>query len=628
MGWLKRHFFSIDPRTLGLTRILLGLLLLFDLGKRSLELENFYTNAGLIPNHTVLWRPIREWMLSAHLSLSHGTEVWAVFVVTAGVYLCFLAGFKTRLSHVLSLFLLISAQTRIDFVSNGGDFVFCDIMLWTAFLPMGRRFSVDSVLAALRSRPPPGAEELAEEPPARDTEPVVSVAVLAVLLQLSVIYFFNTVHKNGETWRQGTAVYYLLQQERVVTPLGFWVREHLPIQFSYLTSYGTLVIEGMAPLLILSPFGKPWTRRLAIILLWGLHGSILLLADVGLFSPVMMVFVTLLATPADWDLIERLGHRRKRLHRRVCFDAGSEGSRRVVELFRRLDWLGRIEAVASTEPGALPAEGKDLEAEILVTVDPRTGRHWIRSRAIGQALRALPLGALYAWPLLVFPGVFDRLYERMARAPAFSARSTGEESGAEGPRPARGPLFPGLRPRLREAGGLLREQVVLILLVVAGSQIIVENAAIPDFMKVRQPRWMAAAVAYLRLNQGWSMFAPDAPRTDLWMVVDATTKDGRHIDPYNELAARVADPGVRYIPKRLDTKVYYRKYSERIPGRGVWHGPFADWIFSHDQRMGRPEDYIVAFDVYLIEDDSPPPGEDQPSNERVQKVLSRRRGRR
>ena len=34
MSWLRRHFLSVDPRTLGFFRIALAALLLFDLAKR------------------------------------------------------------------------------------------------------------------------------------------------------------------------------------------------------------------------------------------------------------------------------------------------------------------------------------------------------------------------------------------------------------------------------------------------------------------------------------------------------------------------------------------------------------------------------------------------------------------
>ena len=60
LGFVRRNYLSIDPRTLGLLRIGIACLLLLDLAKRVPLVRLFYVNDGLIPNHRVLWRPPRE----------------------------------------------------------------------------------------------------------------------------------------------------------------------------------------------------------------------------------------------------------------------------------------------------------------------------------------------------------------------------------------------------------------------------------------------------------------------------------------------------------------------------------------------------------------------------------------
>jgi len=42
---------------------------------------------------------------------------------------------------------------------------------------------------------------------------------------------------------------------------------------------------------------------------------------------------------------------------------------------------------------------------------------------------------------------------------------------------------------------------------------------------------MLAVVQYTHTTEGWSMFSPDAPIYDMMVVVDAVTRDGRHVDP-------------------------------------------------------------------------------------------------
>lgn len=508
LGFLRRNYLSIDPRTLGLLRIGIACLLLLDLAKRVPVLRLFYVNEGLIPNHRVLWRPPREFSFSYLLALSSAGEVQVAFVLIALIYLCLLVGFRTRLMHVLSWLSLISLHVRVDILSSGADFVFGELLLWTAFLPLGRRFSVDALLRRLRTEPD-GVQ--------RDTEPVVSLAVLALLMQLTVIYFFNTVHKNGETWRDGSAVYWLVHQERIVTWLGHWAREALPLWFFQALTYLTLVVEGALPLLLLSPWGRPWTRRLALLCIIGLHTGMALMSNLGVFSPTMMVFGLCLVETRDWELWEALGDRR---------------------------------------PGLQAAR-------------------WIE-RKCEQLIRQL--------------GLVDHT-----------------------PQPA--------APAVRRAGFWLEQLAVLSLVLVATLQVLVENPAIPDWIELRQPRAVRAAVGYLRLNQGWSMFAPDAPRDDLWVVVDAVTSAGRHVDPWNERASRIADPSLRTIPARLGQDAAQCDYTSRIPNDDILHEPFRDWILAYHRRTRRPEDRIVRFRAYVIEQHSPAPGEPAASDVRARMFL-------
>jgi hypothetical protein len=152
--------------------------------------------------------------------------------------------------------------------------VLCNLMVWTAFLPLGSAFSVDAWRARKAGTP--------------TISPVVSWAVFVVMLQLAIIYAFNAIHKTGETWVDGSAVYWLAHQERLVTWLGYWMREHLSFWVFQGFTYTSLVIEYLLPILILSPWGRPWTRRAAIAGIWALHLGIAANANGGLFTFVMM----------------------------------------------------------------------------------------------------------------------------------------------------------------------------------------------------------------------------------------------------------------------------------------------------------------------------------------------------
>lgn len=93
-------------------------------------------------------------------------------------------------------------------------------------------------------------------------------------------------------------------------------------------------------------------------------------------------------------------------------------------------------------------------------------------------------------------------------------------------------LAPAWRGRLVR----LREALLVGMLLVESVNLLGSNRAVPAALRVSPRPWLAAYKPYLRGFQGWSMFAPDAPREDGTMVVDAVTVGGRHVDPFTGLA--------------------------------------------------------------------------------------------
>ena len=76
------------------------------------------------------------------------------------------------------------------------------------------------------------------------------------------------------------------------------------------------------------------------------------------------------------------------------------------------------------------------------------------------------------------------------------------------------------------------------------------------------------------------MFAPEAPKEDFTVIVDAVTKDGRHVDPLIE------------------------------------------WVEGYPLRTGRTQDTLASCDSIHIKDESPAPGQTEPRNVQVRKVFS------
>jgi predicted DCC family thiol-disulfide oxidoreductase YuxK len=688
---------TVDARSLGFGRIVLAVVLLVDLIRRVPDIRLFYSNEGLVPNHMMLWRPPTQWMFSFFFMLSLPDEVAVAFVICGLIYLALLVGWRTRVMQFLALIAVLSLHGRVTLMENGGDWMLGELAFWTAFMPLGRRFSLDAVRASLRRRRETTAAELADRAamsPPPETNRIVTLAALGLVLEIANAYLFNALHKGGQTWRQGTAVHYVLHQDRMVTWFAVWMRPHMTLWLSRALSWGALATEGLLPLLLLVPFGRPWTRRAAVVAIIGLHVGFQCFINLGIFSWAMIGYTPFLLTAPDWDLFARIAARSRR--RLTCyFDAGCGVCFQFARLAARLDRFGRVSFVSNAEA---PADtSPELLAQTIVVVDENTGRRYTRADAVAQVARAFPVGWLWSLPFGVIGlhAVANAVYDWFAKrretisrwlglaACALPARAVpapapepapfpggelllagaGVVAALERPVPtveivelppsavpgapgasepaATSPTVPAapaggaavaadqpLRPpsparrQLRRFVTLVREGAVLAMITTMVSETLFINAAVPKFLKHEQPLWIKRLVAYPRFIQAWSMFASDAPTTDLNTVVDAVTVDGRHVDPYSEAAGRYPDPGRRQIPVRMDNDSLFFNYSGRIPDNPAYHMAFQEWVLRYPERTGRPEDRIVRFDAYLVEDDSPPVGQLQPRNVRTRLFLS------
>jgi hypothetical protein len=278
---------SADRRVLGASRIAFGLVLLYDLIRRARVLDLLYTNEGLLSNHYVLFAPQDQPQLSLWMGFSTPGEVRVMFALLGVLYLLYTVGLFTRVVQILALIAFTSLNSRNLFLEDGGIATMTCFAIWTVFVPLGDRLSLDALrreaaLPHLRAR-----IKLRKKLQA----PVVSLAVLGLTLQIVAIYWLNAVHKSGPTWRDGSAVHYVLWQNRVTTQFAWWLAHHEPSWFSWLSTKGTLVIEYAIPLLVLYPYA-PWTRVLAFGLACALHLGIAVIMTLGPFSYAMMSLVS------------------------------------------------------------------------------------------------------------------------------------------------------------------------------------------------------------------------------------------------------------------------------------------------------------------------------------------------
>lgn len=247
--FLRARWFSIDDRTLGLFRIAFALCLIGNLYDHAAggNLVAFFTNEGVLSNHLALFAPIQHRAWSLLFAFSTPAEVTVAFGAILVVYLLYLVGWKTRLMQLLVLVCFISLVNRNLLLQDGGSFTCTLLAVWTAFLPLGARFSVDRWLA---SSPP-------SFPVAPRSSVHVSLVCFALLAQLAAIYGFNAANKTGQTWHTGTAVHYVLWQLSRNTALAGVLRLHEPAWFSPALSWATMGFEWAAPYWLCRPYSRP-----------------------------------------------------------------------------------------------------------------------------------------------------------------------------------------------------------------------------------------------------------------------------------------------------------------------------------------------------------------------------------
>lgn len=619
---LAGTYFSIDPRTLGLFRIWLGVTLLVNLFFRARVYEVFYSNEGLLPNHTILWAPPSPKIFSLFFTLSTPTEAAAGMVVCGLVFLALIAGWQTKLFQILTFVCFVSLNSRIAPLENGGDRVLNILVTLTMFLPLGRRFSIDSVLASMRRRIEHQPRDLADRAAMRlPSARVISIVVCALILQLGLIYVFNAAHKSGRTWLEDfSSVHYTLQQDRIVTRFGVWLREHASAELLQGLTAMTIVVEAVGALLVLSPFAPVWTRAIAIVMIPCLHLGFSSCIRIGSFSDAMALFFVLLLHERHWawlyGLMQR--HTQKRV---VFYDSDCGICFWIARLLARLDLLHRLE-LRSNQDGLPESVAAGRQRDTLIVQNLATGRVYERARAVAEVLYGLPMGFALAWILripglhLVFGVLYDLVAKNRTKISAFVGLNACGMPGPGGSAELHLETPSDARRTFARGAVALRELGALVVILAIGGDMLNANAAVPAALRFEQPATLRAVMDYVRMYQGWRMFAPEAPLGDVHVSVEATTVEGRLVDPYNEVASRVWNVPLKGIPIRIQNDQYFTTYSLFIPEPRfrMYITAFEQWVMRYHLRTGDPKDRIVSFVAYKLTDESPPPGETKTRN--------------
>jgi len=285
---LARNF-SVDLRSLAITRMALAILLLADLFIRSRFLKDFYTDEGLLNLYALKKIYEGNYYTSVH-ALSGDYHFQLLLFLLAVIFAFFLfIGFFTRIAAVISWALLVSLNLRNPLMLHGGDIIFRCLLFWGIFTPWADRFSVDSYFRKNKI----------------DKNFIFSVAALAFILQILFMYFFTGLLKTGDPWREDfTAIYYALSIEHFSFLLGPYIYK-FPQLMKGLT-FSIVWFELLGPLLLLIPFRNGLFRYVFIGLVLSFQLGLALTMKIGLFPWFSMASVLILLPPSFWDFFPKL----------------------------------------------------------------------------------------------------------------------------------------------------------------------------------------------------------------------------------------------------------------------------------------------------------------------------------
>jgi hypothetical protein len=653
-AWLRLFrdlYFSFDRRTLGFTRILLGFLLVMDIIHRGAAWDDMYSTIGVLPNHVNLQRPQAWGAFTIFNAFSTPGELKVLWFFMLANAICLLAGYKTKAAQIIALIFQASMNGRVLLIENGGYVVNNLLFLWTMFLPLGDRFSVDALLASYKRRRETTAEELNDRSDmlAPGMEKMhVSLLGFVLMLQIGAIYYFNVIHKTGPAWHNGTAVHYVLYNDRMATPIIGLLRDYVPNFAIFFMTRSAMAFEAAIPVLLLQPLARPWARRGVVFMMCCLHLAFGTTFTLGPFAWSCCVFSTLLFSREDWEISIRTMRRTHRA-RTVLFDPRSGGALAVCRLLKRLDRYELLTFEAKEGiPLGIAIEGQKSRAHMLADI-----------------VAAFPLGPCVAWLFRapVLSGIVESLLATIEKRDAsgfFGLRVEGPKG--EGAPPAiETPRIPALAiilPVLVVAGAvyaavkidkavpsvtLVAVAVILssaaaawavyptlttraLRRVVTGS---VREALIMAFFwgaivqasnelwctnrrgwKLPQPEPVRLLSHKLRFLQGWFMFSPNPVMDDGTIVVDAITVDGRHVDPFTlgnpPYTLREPNFDLTHAKSLWLTQVWGDYFNRiQLPANTAYRESMKEYIYRLPQRTGHPEDAIVSGTVYWVKDMNP-----------------------
>lgn len=561
-GSMLKNLFKLDLRSLALARVCLGILSFFDLGRRLWDLEDFFTDAGLLPRSILIDQYETMWRMSL-LNLN-GSYGFALILLLAGMIasVLFTLGWRTRVSNLVLWLAIISFQARFpEGATSGGDMLLRIFLFWSLFLPMNAIYSVDRALSEVKET----------------NNEYFSVFTSLWIIQVFLLYFFTFLYKWAPVYHTTyEAVWYMLQLDIFTTPVGKWIGQHY--ELTRILSFSSYALEIIGPVLLLIPFKRDWFRGAAVFSFWCFHLGIALTLHLGNFVPICLIIWIGLIPTTWWNYLEAKMGETAEEARTIYLVTTSELSRKFALISSELLFL-KMEVV-SYEGNHNPKLADIFLSSRLFFI-----------RKIGLFLKSnlgIYLTEVQETGEVSLGNVST--YERGTSKLSYVAHFLIENLGF-------GQVRMHLSKLERSFGAFL------LALVVAWNA---EGYLEPKKWYIGSP--FDEIMFSLHLQQGWAMFAPHPQRSDGWWVMDGTLENGKKWDALNNKDVSFDRPEDIYETFPSED---WRKFMDNLQGTRddsylllLGRHLCRKWNAEHSEGEGLKE-----FQLYFMQEFTKPPQE-------------------
>ena len=580
---LAAIYLKVDLRVLGIFRMALGLVCFLDVLRRLPYIEVFYSSKGVAPNYFMseITGKYSSKAFTLLSSLNSVGEITLFFYIIALFSFFLMIGYKTKISHVIVLIGILSIHNRLIILENGGDLVLNNFLIWSLFLPLGRRFSFDRMLSSLNIYEDKTPKSLNARKGTKVDEPSAywGLAYFACLLQLSIIYIFNFFNKDGSTWEEGTSIFYFYHLDTFLTPFGNFIKEFglMPVTLSKILTYMTMTFEILVPFLILAPLFSLWTRRFSFVVMVGFHIVIGISLYIGTFSWIMIAALILLISSKDMELLKAWLKKTSTGPYIVFYDSDCGFCHQTARIIKRMDLFDNLTWAGKDWDGDRPKVLENLRDRTIVVWNQNSDKIYTRHIAFSRIISSLPFGFLDAW-ILRIPGISHLagfIYDIIARNRGSISKFFGYSSCdiskeyKESSLVEAAPLTP-----LNKVFTIIVESVktvtVFILILATLQYAATKNDGFRDWMKdngYTPPKYnskLNKISKQTRMIQKWNMFSPNTPRSYQWCIIEATLQDGSIIDLMTGEPPIYDKLSYNDTYSQIDNSQFWRKYFSRV----------------------------------------------------------------